>query len=83
MLCLKTSSGLVRKREPSGAEGLPAVLFNLGDNLQTALANVATDELRSVCIYLQKKKNKDRAELHNVFNCINSKIRQRVPVCSV
>lgn len=58
MLCLKTSSGLVRKREPSGAEGLPAVLFNLGDNLQTALANVATEELRSVCIYLQKTKIK-------------------------
>ncbi len=54
MLCLKMSSGLVRIREPSGAEGRPLVLFNLEDNLLKSFASLATEELLSFCIYSVK-----------------------------
>lgn len=50
MLCLKTSSGLVRILDPSGAEGLPAVPFNLVDIVLRSWTNLATEELRSLCI---------------------------------
>ncbi|TKS67222.1 DDB1- and CUL4-associated factor 17 [Collichthys lucidus] len=46
------SSGLVRIREPSGAEGLPPVLFNFDDNLLKALANLATEELSETGVNL-------------------------------
>lgn len=45
MMCLKMSSGLVRNCEPSGAEGLPPVLFDLEDNLLKTSATLAAEEL--------------------------------------
>lgn len=50
MLCLKMSSGLVRILDPSGAEGLPSVPFNLVDIVLQSWSNLATEELRNVCI---------------------------------
>lgn len=50
MLCLKMSSSLLRIRDPSGAEGLAPVTFNLVDNVLKTLANLAREELRSLCI---------------------------------
>lgn len=64
MLCLKMSSWLVRIREPSGAEGLPPVLFSLGDILLKTLASLATEKLRSLCIYAVKMQE----ELNTFYN---------------
>lgn len=50
MLCLKTSSGQVRILDPSGAEGLPSVPFSLVDIVLQNWTNLATEELRNVCI---------------------------------
>lgn len=55
MLCSKTFSGLLRIREPSGAEGLPVVPFNLVDKNLNASATLAAAELRRVSISSAKK----------------------------
>lgn len=54
MLCLKISSGLVRIREPSGAEGLLSLLFNLIENLMKTAATLATENLFTLFIYSVK-----------------------------
>lgn len=54
MLCLKMSSGLVRIREPSGAEGLLSQLFNLIENLMKTAATLATENLFTLFIYSVK-----------------------------
>lgn len=54
VLCLKTSSALLRIREPSGAEGLPTVPLNLFDNNLKTSATLAADELRRVRISCEK-----------------------------
>lgn len=74
MLCLKMSSVLVRIREPSGAEGLPAVECSLDGNRLKTSANMAREKLCSLCIYSVKTQE----ELQNVFN-----IQAKIPVYSV
>lgn len=54
MLCLKMSLGLLRIREPSGAEGLFVVPFSLADNRVIAFAALAVEELNRRCIYSVK-----------------------------
>lgn len=54
MLCLKISSELVRIREPSGAEGLLSLLFNLIENLMKTAATLATENLFTLFIYSVK-----------------------------
>lgn len=71
MLCLKMSSGLVRNREPSGADGLPPVLFSLVDKPPNTLASLATENLLSLGIYSAKI----QAQLnvfHNALTCTYS-----------
>lgn len=65
MLCSKMSSALLRIREPSGAEGLPTVPFNLFDNNLKTFATLAADELRRVSIYSVKAKFK--CQHKNIF----------------
>lgn len=48
------SSGLVRIREPSGAEGLLSQLFNLIENLMKTAATLATENLFTLFIYSVK-----------------------------
>lgn len=64
MLCSKMSSALLRIREPSGAEGLPTVPFNLFDNNLKTFATLAADELRRVSIYSVKAKFKCQHKKH-------------------
>lgn len=74
MLCLKMSSGLLRIREPSGAEGLPPVLFNLVDNKLKTLASLATEELCSLCIYSVKMQK----ELDALYNALTLHLWQKM-----
>lgn len=74
MLCLKMSSGLVRIREPSGAEGLPLLLFNLIENLMKTAASLAMDNLFALFIYsveMQEGLSINSASLANKTNGSN------------